>query len=585
MGSAIIGALRAVLGLDTAQFENNADRAKNKAGGLKQALLSTAAALTPVAAGAAAATIAVQGFAIGMRLAAEAAKYADDIAAQSYKLGVSAEYLQAFNFAAGESDVEVTKAVDALSSLTAAVGALQSGVGDGRIREAMKELGISQKQIDSIKTVEQALPLLADHIARLGTITEQTQFAKKFGLEALLPMLRQGSAGIQEMMQKGRDLGVVLSNDVVDRLADMSREMEIADERARTAGNALGASLTPAMVIFKNATADAISWLSRFIDQLNRVDKRATETLRRQRDAARDAMLNVQTWASGPNRDEALAAAQKRVAELDRELNRRFDEEKKRASEPVASSGGGGGGGGGGGESNSRKSASKAEESWESLFYKAQSNRAEIQAREFEQQFAKSVIDPSKLQEPISTMVSEGILDGMEASKKAFSDQIYSATRGGLEALRYGGLKGFGDWLASVFARSLDDKIASGVAGLFSKGSGLSKSGGIMSALKSFVGFDSTGGFQVGGIGGTDSQLRTLRLTPGERVSVTRGNDLGGRLNQIFHVNAQGAVLAADLVSEMQRVGAVAAGVGGEVGSQAAQAQAAVASRYRIARS
>jgi len=588
MASSIIGALRAVLGLDTAQFESGADRAKVKAGGLKSALMSTAASLAPLASGAALATLAVNGFAVGMRLAAEAAKYADDIAAQSYKLGVSAEYLQAFNFAAGESDVEVTKAVDALSGLTAAIGALQTRVGDGKIRKAMEALGITQEQIKSFKSVEDALPVIADKIAALGTVTEQLQFAKKFGIEALLPMLKQGSVGIQEMMGKAQDLGLVLDGGVVDRLAEMSRQMEIADDRSKMAGISFGASFTPALVTMKNAAADLVNWLGRVIDRFNKVENRSLQTLGEQRGKLFRQLHEAEQLSALPGMKTFANFLKGKIAENDAAMGaiRRAQQENALDLAPTNT---GGGSGGGGGESNSPKSksagAEKDGESWESLFYQSQSHRAELQAREFERQFTKSIINPASLQEPISTMVSEGILDGMEASKKAFSDQIYSATRGGLEALRYGGLKGLGNWLAGIFAQSLDDKIAGGVASLFSKGSGLSKSGGIMSALKSFIGFDTGGGFQVGGFGGTDSQIRALRLTPGEQVSVTRGNDLGGRVNQTFHVNAQGAILAAGLVAELQQLGTAQAVVAAHGGAAMAEQAATTSNRYRIARS
>lgn len=578
MASSVIGALRAVLGLDTAQFESGADRAKAKAGGLKAALMSTAASLTPLAVATGLATIAVQAFAAGMRLAAEAATFADDIAAQSYKLGVSAEYLQAFNFAAGESDVPVDKAADALMGLSAAIGALQSGIGDGKIRKAMEALGISQDQIDSFKSVEDALPVIADKIAGLGTVTEQLQFAKKFGIEALLPMLKQGSVGIEAMMQKFRDLGMSIDNDVIDRLAGMSREMEIADQRSKMAGLSFGATFTPALVAMKNATADAVSWLSKLIDRFNAVENRSLDTLRDQRFEAHNAMLAVRGWAAGPNRDEALAAANRRIADLDREINRRFDARQNRAQakptfaepngdEPRSPPSSGGG-------------VSSKEDDWADLFGQVQADAARVQADEFARRFKESIIDPATLQEPIADSVLAGVVQGMSDARQAFSDQIYNATRGGLDALRYGGLKGFTNFLADSFANAMNDRLAKSISGLIE---GQSTGGTLMSFFKSLVGFDTGGSFRVGGVGGTDSQLRMLRLSPGENVSINRGNDAGGA--RILEVRiAAGPTFKAEVSETAAGVVGAAAGPTAELGSRHAQAAVSSQSRYRIAR-
>lgn len=563
MASSIIGALRAVLGLDTAQFESGADRAKAKAGGLKAALMSTASSLAPLVSGAALATVAVNGFAVGMRLAAEAAAFADDLAAQSYKLGVSAEYLQSFNFAAGESDVPVDKAADALMGLSAAIGALQSGIGDGKIRKAMEALGISQAQIDSFKSVEDALPVIADKISQLGTVTEQLQFAKKFGIEALLPLLKQGSAGIEEMMQKSRDLGMVLGDEVITRLADMSREMEIADERSRLAGLSFGANFTPALVAMKNAAADAVNWLASFVDQFNRLEDRSEATLRKQ-------VENAKAWRKFYNEKGNEGAAAKEFArEVEAtEMLMRLDAAKKAAERkgrpsagelpeplrPTASTSSG--------RSRSSPGGGRAEESWAEMFGRVKEDANRVRDEEFAKAFAKTVIDPKSLQEPVGTAVLQGIQDRMADVRAEFSDAIYNATRNGLDALRYGGLKGFTNFLADSFARAMNDRIAQSVAGLFD---GKSAGGGTMSFLRSLAGFDTGGSFQVGGVGGTDSQLRMLRLSPGENVSITRGNDGGGRGTQIFQINAQGAVLAEGLIAEMQSIGMQAA-VGGATG-------------------
>lgn len=573
MASSIIGALRAVLGLDTAQFEAGADRAKAKAGGLKAALMSTAASLTPVAAGAVAATIAVNGFAIGMKLAADAAQYADDISAQAYKLGVSAEYLQAFSHAAEATDVPAEEAAKALEGLSAAIGALQSGIGDGKIRKALEGLGISQDQIDSFKSVEDALPVIADKIAGLGTITEQLQFAKKFGIEALLPLLKQGSDGIQQLMTDARDLGVVLSEDVVQHLADMNEQMRVADERARIAGLTLGASLTPAMVKVKEATVDLFNWLGRVIDRFNKLENRSLQTLGEQRGKLFRELHEAEQLSALPGFKTYIAFLKRKIDENDAAIGAL----RSRQQEPAAAAGDAPASSSSGGGKSSRAKSSSRDGSGVSLDTSTVTVDPDTVGSIYH------LPDMSRQQDDLAKgtglAVLEGVLEGINAAKAEFSNQIYSATRNGLEALRYGGFKGFGEWLADSFARAMDDRLAKSLAKMLDGGN---VGGGAMGFLRSLAGFDSGGSFQVGGVGGTDSQLRLLRLSPQENVSITRGNDVGGRVVQVI-VNPSRYFDAA--VTDVAAPIAVNAGVAAsEVGAAKAQAADGKRRRYQISR-
>lgn len=73
----------------------------------------------------------------------------------------------------------------------------------------------------------------------------------------------------------------------------------------------------------------------------------------------------------------------------------------------------------------------------------------------------------------------------------------------------------------------------SSIGDLFSKGWG---------ALKSFLpGFQYGGSFQVGGTGGTDSQLVAFRATPGEQVTIGQPTEGGGQVSVAFQIQANDA--------------------------------------------
>lgn len=538
MPSALIGALRATLGLDTAQFEASAEKAKGKLGGLKSALMSTAASFAPVVSAAALGTAAVTAFAAGMQQAAAAAEYADDISAQAYKLGVSAEYLQAFNHAAEASDVPAEAAGEALKGLTVAIGALQSRIGDGKIRKAMEALGITQEQIKSFKSVEDALPVLADKISQLGTVTEQTQFAKKFGIEALLPLLKEGGDGIKRLMEEAKALGVVMDEDVVQHLAEMNEELRKAESRSKMAGLQLGATLTPALVELKNRAADAVNWLTQVLDQYNAIQNRATSSLESRRSDAYEQMSNLLQkgirdkdgkFIFGFERKE-YERQKKLYDDLSAELERRRQEKRNEAAKPPAPSGGGGGGDDPKGGRKTRSSPDPLDvlrtgpdKSWRS---------AEL--------WTLPTVDPNTVWEEgplkglkpaLQDITSDGLLagqlDALERGREQMRAGFQYAIEGAFWAARQGGVKGLIQYFSQEFSRALFASWAAKGAG-FLENKMFSASGGVWSGLKSLIGFDTGGSFTVGGVGGIDSQLRTLRLTPGEKVTVTRPGQSAG---------------------------------------------------------
>lgn len=536
MPSALIGALRATLGLDTAQFESSADKARGKLGGLKSSLMSTAASFAPMISAAALGAGAVTAFAAGMQQAKEAADFADDLAAQAYKLGVSAEYLQKFNHAAEASDVPAEAAVEALNGLSSAIGALQSRIGDGKIRKAMEALGITQEQIKSFRSVEDALPVLADKISQLGTITEQAQFAKKFGIEALLPLLKQGGSGIQDLMQKAQDLGLVMNEDVVNHLADMNEELRIAEARSRMAGLQLGAALSPALVELKNRAADAVNWLAQVLDQYNAIQNRANSSLESRRSDAYEQMSNLlQKGVKDKNGNLIFGferneyTRQKAIYDtLSAELERRRQQARVAAVKPPGATSGDDPKGGGGRKARSTPDPlavlrSGPDKSWRS---------GDLWT--LDQVIPGSVWEEGPLKElkpTITDVASDGLLAGQLDAMERGRDQMRSgfqyAIEGAFWAARQGGVKGLIKFFSQELQRALFTSWATkGATALESKL--FSASGGAWAGLKSLIGFDTGGSFTVGGVGGVDSQVRAMRLTPGEKVTVSRGNQAGG---------------------------------------------------------
>lgn len=466
MASSIIGALRAVLGLDTAQFEAGADKAKTRTSALKATFIDAGAALAEFAAPAALATAGVAALAKGMEAAKASLDFADELDATATKIGVTAEALQSLRFAAQDADIDASTFDSSLKSLNATLGALQSGIGDAKIRKAFEALGVPQEQIANMRDASELLPILADRIGKVGSQAEQVQIAKKLGVEDLLPLLQRGRGGIADLEAQFKSLGLQLSNETVTRLADLSREVEIADQRMSLASNTIGGALAPAFATLKNSAADAVSWLARVVDQFNKVENRATETLRQQRFRAWKAMLEVRDWADGPQKAEALDAANRQIADIDRELNRRFDAAKARAAEEADAPRGSGGGGL---SSSDKDRAKKQGSEWADLFGQARANREAYNDRKALAdrvngstlgEVLASDAERIKITEPISNAVEDGVGDGLIAARQTAYDVYRDTFASAIDAGLRGGSKGVLDWLGWQLSRSISDMLA-----------------------------------------------------------------------------------------------------------------------------
>ena len=104
---------------------------------------------------------------------------------------------------------------------------------------------------------------------------------------------------------------------------------------------------------------------------------------------------------------------------------------------------------------------------------------------------------------------------------------------------------------------------------------------GSLAANLKIPGFATGGSFKVGGAPGIDKNLIAFKATRGEMVDIRRpGNDNGGAT--VMQFDLRGAVMTADLLAQMNRIGQPAAVGGALAGSQLAQASLTKRSRNRI---
>lgn len=242
----IIGALRVILGADTASFEKGLKSAKSDVASFAAAIensMKIATAAFATAAGA-------MGLAIQSGLA-----QADKIGKAAQKMGIPAEELSKLQHAASLSDVS-------LEQLGTGVGKLSKNLVESLgnpatiSARALAAIGVSAK--DSTGQLRPTSDVISDIAERFSGMKDgagKTAIAMalfgKSGTE-LIPMLNSGKVGLQEMKDEAARLGLTITDQTAkaaERFNDDLTKLRAAKEGVALA---ITARLAPALADISN---------------------------------------------------------------------------------------------------------------------------------------------------------------------------------------------------------------------------------------------------------------------------------------------------------------------------------------------
>jgi hypothetical protein len=241
MGDSVIGALRVVLGADTAALDS----------GLKdsRASLASFGSGVGIAMAAAAASVAAAAYSIVGSIKSTIAS-ADHLNSLSQAAGVSVEQLSKLNYAASLSDISSEALAGSLNKLTKAMSsAAQEGAGPAAL--AFNALGISVKNQDgTLKSSSAMLSEIADKFASYKDGASKTALAIAIFGDAgarLIPMLNQGSAGLKDAGDEAEKFGLVLDKKTTLAAAAFNENLKKADAITQGLITTVAARLLPTM--------------------------------------------------------------------------------------------------------------------------------------------------------------------------------------------------------------------------------------------------------------------------------------------------------------------------------------------------
>jgi phage-related protein len=207
-----IANLMVKLGLNAKDFEKGVSSATKKSSKLKTGLMTVGKVAAGVAAGAAA---------VGTGMFAAANKFAsaaDRVDKLSQRLGISRQAFQEWDFILSQSGVSIDSMQNGLRTLAKRMGEAANGTGKGA--EAFARLGISVYDSNgALKSQEEVFEEVVRALQGMEEGIEKANIAQElFGRngQELLPLLNAKGGTIDELKQKAHELGLVMSDEMID---------------------------------------------------------------------------------------------------------------------------------------------------------------------------------------------------------------------------------------------------------------------------------------------------------------------------------------------------------------------------------
>ncbi len=136
---------------------------------------------------------------------------------------------------------EYQDADKAIGDFTKKLGAAESG--NQKALKTFKQLGFTQEDLKSFKSADEALRAVMDRVSKLGKESERQYISEKLGLGPMIPLLREGTAKMDELRQAAHDLDYVMGSELVAAAGDANDEIENLN---KAIGNQLNSALIEA---------------------------------------------------------------------------------------------------------------------------------------------------------------------------------------------------------------------------------------------------------------------------------------------------------------------------------------------------
>ncbi|WP_160477805.1 tail tape measure protein [Cereibacter sphaeroides] len=237
--SAVIGALRVNLGLDSAEFQKGLKKAQSSLGAAAKAFGALSAIGATVGA-------AMTGIVV------PTARAANEISRLAQVANTTPQTLQRWSAAAKSVGIEQEKLADILKDVNDKVGDFLS-TGGGEMKDFFEKIapkvGVTAKEFRALSG-PQALQLYVSSLEKAGVSqAEMTFYMEAIANDAtlLLPLLRNNGAEMERLGDQAADLGAILGDEAVAALRDAHLALGQMATAVSAARDRIAAELAPAV--------------------------------------------------------------------------------------------------------------------------------------------------------------------------------------------------------------------------------------------------------------------------------------------------------------------------------------------------
>jgi hypothetical protein len=200
-----------------------------------------------------------------------AAKYfstfGDNIAKMSKRTGVSVESLSALGFAAEQSGSNMETLEKGIRKMQQSI--LDANMGLKTTTDIFAMLGLNAASFKNLKPEDQ-FRLLADRLSQIQDPSQRAAIAMKLlgkSGTSLLPMLEKGAAGLDELMEEAKQLGLVLSSEDAASAEELNDALNRMWRTIKMSFANIGAAIAPIITDLSNKIAVLVGKISNWIKE------------------------------------------------------------------------------------------------------------------------------------------------------------------------------------------------------------------------------------------------------------------------------------------------------------------------------
>jgi hypothetical protein len=238
-----------------------------------------------------------------IEMARAAANELDTLQDNAARLGVGTEFLQGLRFSAEQMGASAEKVDGAIDVLNRKMGEIAEG-GGKKAKEAFDRLGVSIFDAQGhLRNAQQVLPDMADGFQKMGSAAEYASTASELfgkGNTEFARTLSEGAAGLQAQIDKAREMGAVLDEELVRKGSDAKDQLEALSSVIRTQMNGALVQALPLLTAMATGLAHVAAWAGRVVDGFRAINQQQLGTLQGELESINGRIAQAQVNLAQP---------------------------------------------------------------------------------------------------------------------------------------------------------------------------------------------------------------------------------------------------------------------------------------------